>query len=301
VPAINPAGKFRMSRENATGELPYTALYGLRALAPIIILTNHWSEGLFTHLLSQQQLSIDIFFAVEVSLSLTLFSSRPCDDLLVDDVEALRQDLPALYCRPGASFCLALLLLNAGISEWTPIIVREAATHNLFLLPTFADETYIFPLNPPHGNRAGTLRLRGDLSPPTMDWPPALGGNHTDGDADLPRFHILQPRSQHGIRPDDILGWIRALRFWILSRGDAFSHKSKVWRPSSEGRSLFIWAAFIAAMFIPGRLIGLPLLFIGVPALVWLAGVSSERRTLANLANRRAASATRFTFCTILF
>jgi peptidoglycan/LPS O-acetylase OafA/YrhL len=271
-----------MSRENASGELPYTALYGLRALAPIIILTNHWSEGLFTHLLSQQQLSIDIFFAVEGFLVAdALFRADLATTFWSMMWKRLVKIYPLYIVGLGASFCLALLLLNAGISEWTPIIVREAATHNLFLLPTFVDEAYIFPLNPPTWAivlelyaYAVICLLRRWIALPllaaitltvTLIY---LGFIFYSRDLNMG----YGPTTYWGGSARCAFGFFLGVTLFHINRrfGDRFPSVSP----------LYIWAALIAAMFIPGRLIGLPLLFIGVPILVWLAGVSSEQSYL---------------------
>jgi peptidoglycan/LPS O-acetylase OafA/YrhL len=269
------------------------ALTGLQALAPIMIFTSHWTEGLFRDPFMQSQLSIDFFFAVEGYFCARLMAEGGRDATFPSLIwDRLSRIYPLYLLGILMSLSIAAVLAVSGSVEWPWRIVEQAVTFNTFFLPTFVDSAYVFPLNPPTWAIALEVyafvllcllrkRLNLHLLVPLV----LSAGLFCLAVSFLARNPNMgyQPQSYWGGYPRCLFGFFYgALAYHLVLR---WGHRLPRLTP------LLMWCAFLAMMLLPSKYVSLPLLVVAMPIVVllsatainpsWLRGVARQAGRLA--------------------
>ncbi|GGE17939.1 hypothetical protein GCM10011390_41410 [Aureimonas endophytica] len=269
----------------STDPRPSTALMGLRALAPIMIFTSHWTEGLIDNPFYQQQLSIDLFFAVEGFLAASLLEREGQEAPLRRLVgQRVAKIYPLYLLGLLLSLGFAALFAAIGLPLWPADVLRGAVVWNSVLLPSFADPVFVFPLNPPTWAIALEIyvfvlfcALRHRLNLPALVAITGLSAGLCLLLSVLARDPNMGfgPQSYWGGYPRCLFGFfVGVLLHRIVRR----------WRAVLPHlHPLLIWGAFLGILSLRVHAIGLPLLVTAVPLLVGLAALASEPAWLRRL------------------
>ncbi|NLS05612.1 acyltransferase [Rhizobium sp. P32RR-XVIII] len=269
------------------------ALTGLQALAPIMIFTSHWTEGLFKDPFTQGQLSIDFFFAIEGYFCGRLMAEGGRTATFQSLIWGRLSRIYPLYLLGILmSLSVAAILAEVGSVEWPWPVVQQAVTFNPFFLPTFVDPAYVFPLNPPTWAIALEVYafamlclLRKWLNLHLLIPLVLSAGLLCLAVAFLARNPNMgyQPQSYWGGYPRCLFGFFYgALAYHLVQR---WGHKLPRLNP------LLMWCAFLAMMLLPSKYVSLPLLVVAMPIVVllsatatnplWLRGVARQAGRLA--------------------
>lgn len=127
----------------------YPVIEGLRALVPIMILLNHWSEGSYDRLVPQGQIAIDYFFATEGFLAAATMATGAATP-----VSYLVGKLRTVYPVYGLALLLGAYMVwvypVASHYKWSEMAALRALMANALLLPALdAPSPLVTPFNWP--------------------------------------------------------------------------------------------------------------------------------------------------------
>lgn len=283
---MNPDRSHRQDLPDARSNI---ALLGLGVLAPIGIMTGHWSDFSAPNLLPQGQLSIDIFFAIEGFFAAGILLRAGSGTSYWSLMGQRLLKIYPLYLL-GILLSLVLVIPHAlhGASDWTPATVQEAFLMNAALLPSFALYSFaVFPFNPPTWAIALEVYafalfclMRRHLTPSRL----------LVFTIAVAIAYVLLALMAH----DTNMGF-RARHYWGgygrclfgFAWGVLLYHVLRRLGPVLPSLNpLLIWAAFIGILFIDIPQAALPIGIIAMPLLVWLAAASTNPSWLEGIARQ---------------
>ena len=252
-----------------------TAVRGLRILAAVAIMSNHWMDYHVVGRIPQQQIAVDFFFAAEGLLAgqaLVLAGDAASAAVTIWQRVIRLYPLYLLGLVAGAAMADPLARVAAG--GWTAERVWQAVLAGTVGLPTFSllAGGAVFPLNPPSWAIVLELwafallclfRSRLDIR--------ALAGLCAAAAVALGCFAVLRHDMNPGWETRDYWGGIPRVTFSFFSGVLLAGLAGRPGRREPRIGAVAIWAVFVLVLFLKIHLVGLPLLFIVMPLTLYLA------------------------------
>jgi peptidoglycan/LPS O-acetylase OafA/YrhL len=254
------------------------ALQGLRVLAPIGIMTNHWAEGLFHNLVPQEQICIDIFFMIEGLLAAEILKQTGST---VSFRKLMGDRLLKIYPLYLAGIALSLLLIlyrvATGGSNLSATAVQEAFVLNMFFLPSFGLTNHVFPFNPPtwaialeiYAFAVFCLMRRWITLARLITFTAMVTIAYV-------ALAVITYDDNMGYRIQHYLGGYGRCLFGFCGGMLLYHIVSRVRPPTFQLNPLLIWTLFIALLLVDMPGAGFVLAIVGMPLLVWLGATASN-------------------------
>ena len=287
MPSDRPGGEAPGTGVHGGAE---TAVQGIRILAALAIMSNHWTDYHAVGVIPQQQVAVDFFFAAEGLLAgRALVRAGGAASAAVTALRRVARLYPLYLLGLAAGAAMVVPLARAATGGWTAGRVWQAVLAGIVGLPTFSSLAggAVFPLNPP--SWAIVLEVWAFallcLFRSRLDTR-ALVTLCTAAAAALAAFAVVR----HDLNP----GW-EAHDYWGGIPRVAFSFCSGVLLARLAGRpdrrtprisAGLVWAIFGVVLFLKVRFIGLPLLFVVMPLTLCLAVAATGPAWLEGLVRR---------------
>jgi peptidoglycan/LPS O-acetylase OafA/YrhL len=272
---------------------PLVGIQGLRALAAICVMTRHWNDFTYGWLLPQNQIDVDVFFAAEGFIAASVLGLGQAGARFWPALgRHLLKVYPVYLIGLLAGVILAMPfgvpLPLAGPQPWSRPIMEQAALLNAALLPTFLGPgTGVFSFNLASWAivieiyaYVLMIALRRWLSLSVLIAIVAAGALGYLSSYVLLHDVNLGYMTTHywAAYPRVIFGFFGgALLYSVIQRFGPILPRLNPLVP---------WAAFIAVQFVQYHKLPVPLVFIGVPAIVWLSAVSTDPKGLRAVARQ---------------